>query len=128
MQTVQEIYEAFGRGDVAAILDRVTDDVDWASECAPGVAPWHGVRRGKGEVGAFFEALGSTVDVLEFAPRAFATNETDVMVVIDFEMKIRATGRTGAMTLHHHWRLRDGKVFRYRGTEDTALTAALLAG
>jgi ketosteroid isomerase-like protein len=127
IQTVQQIYEAFGRGDVATILEKVTDDVDWASECAPGVAPWHGVRRGKEQVRGFFEALGSTVEVLEFSPRAIAANETDVMVIIDFEMKVPATGRSGAMTLHHYWRLRDGKVFHYRGTEDTALTAALLA-
>ena len=30
-------------------------------------------------------------------------------------------------TLHHWWRFRDGKVYYYRGTEDTALTARLLS-
>jgi len=30
------------------------------------------------------------------------------------------------MDLHHYWRLRDGKVAYYRGSEDTALTAAIL--
>ena len=39
IQTVQEIYEAFGRGDVATILDKVADDVDWASEPASSIAP-----------------------------------------------------------------------------------------
>ena len=28
---VREIYDAVGRGDVAAILDRVSDDADWAA-------------------------------------------------------------------------------------------------
>jgi ketosteroid isomerase-like protein len=27
--TVQSIYEAFGRGDIPAILDRISDDVIW---------------------------------------------------------------------------------------------------
>jgi ketosteroid isomerase-like protein len=31
IQTAREIYEAFGRGDVEAILERVTDDVDWST-------------------------------------------------------------------------------------------------
>ncbi len=31
IKTVQQIYEAFGRGDVATILDKVDDNVDWAS-------------------------------------------------------------------------------------------------
>jgi len=29
LRVVEEIYDAVGRGDVSAILDRVTDDVDW---------------------------------------------------------------------------------------------------
>ncbi len=32
IKTITQVYEAFGRGDVAAILDAVTDDVDWAAE------------------------------------------------------------------------------------------------
>ena len=32
IDTVQTIHEVFGRGDVATILDQLTDDVDWASE------------------------------------------------------------------------------------------------
>ena len=34
IQTVKEIYDAVGRGDVDAILERVTDDVDWAADVA----------------------------------------------------------------------------------------------
>ena len=34
IKTIMSVYEAFGRGDVAAILDAVTDDVDWAAEAA----------------------------------------------------------------------------------------------
>ena len=33
IETVQQIYQAFGRGDVPAILDHLADDVDW--ECGP---------------------------------------------------------------------------------------------
>ena len=42
---VKEIYDAVGRGDVAAILDRVSDDVDWAAEAASKTAPWYGPRQ-----------------------------------------------------------------------------------
>jgi ketosteroid isomerase-like protein len=126
LQKVQQIYEAFGQGDVATILDLLADDVDFASEPDQKIAPWHG-RRGKSEVPAFFQALGETVDVTEFTPSAFATNDTDVMAVIRFGVKVKATGKTGTMDLHHWWRFRDGKVVLYRGTEDTALVAELLA-
>ena len=33
IQTAKQMYEAFGRGDVQAILDRVTDDVDCSIGC-----------------------------------------------------------------------------------------------
>lgn len=128
VETVQRVYEAFGRADVAAILDEVTDDVDWASESESRIAPWHGVYHGKAELPRFFEALGSTVQVTEFTPLAFASSDTDVMVVVRFEMKVLATGKSGAMDLHHWWRFREGKICWYRGTEDTALTAELMSG
>ena len=125
--TIQSIYEAFGRGDVASILERVTDDVDWASESSSTIAPWHGVRHGKAEVTGFFEAFGTASDVIEFTPLSFTANDSgDVMAVVRLDMKVRATGRSGAMNIHHWWRLRDGKVWHYRGTEDTALVASLL--
>ena len=37
---VKEIYDAVGRGDVATILDLVSDDVHWAAEAASKTAPW----------------------------------------------------------------------------------------
>jgi len=32
IKTIQTLYEAFGRGDVDAILGDLTDDVDWAAD------------------------------------------------------------------------------------------------
>jgi ketosteroid isomerase-like protein len=34
LKTVRTIYDAFGRGDLASILDTVTDDIDWSSAAA----------------------------------------------------------------------------------------------
>jgi uncharacterized protein len=128
ISTVQAIYEAFGRGDIDAILERLTDDVDWASEAESDIAPWHGVRRGKNQVPSFFEALATSIDVTEFTPLTFASNETDVLVVVRFGFTVRENGNSGSMDIHHWWRFRDEQVCFYRGTEHTALTAALLAG
>jgi uncharacterized protein len=125
VKAVQLIYEAFGRADVQAILDHLTDDVDWAVE-PDGPAPWNGLRRGKPEVAAFFQSLGETVEVTDFTPLAFATNDSDVMVVIRYGARGRSTGKSATMDLHHWWRFRDGKVFYVRGTEDTAKTKELL--
>ena len=125
--TVQGIYEAFGRGDVAAILDQVTEDVDWASEPDNTIgAPWQGLYKGKGEVPGFFQAIAENVDVTQFDVVSIAANDTEVLAVVRFGMKVKATGKQGEMDLHHWFVFRDGKVCKYRGTEDTALTAQLL--
>jgi len=128
IKTIMSVYEAFGRGDVAAILDAVTDDVDWAAEADPGVAPWHGVRHGKDAVATFFADFGGTMEVEEFTPVSVAANDTDVLTVVRFRARSRATGKTAAMNLHHFFTFRDGKIAFYRGTEDTAQTEAVLQG
>ena len=127
IQTVKNAYEAFGRGDVAAILDLVTDDVDWASEASGTDAPWWGVRKGKEQAGAFFEALGKTMEVEEFTPLAFATTDDgDVLTVVKYAARYRETGKLVSMNIHHWWRFTNGKISFYRGTEDTIATASAL--
>jgi uncharacterized protein len=126
IQTVQGIYEAFGRGDIGFILDQLTDGVDWASCPDSQAAPWHGIHRGKAEVPKFFNALTENLDITEFTPLSFAANETDVMVVTHWAATAPATGKSAAMDIHHWWRFRDGKIYFYRGTEDTAHTQELL--
>ena len=126
IKTIMSVYEAFGRGDVAAILDTVASDVDWAAEADPAVAPWHGVRHGRAAVAAFFADFGSTMEVEEFTPVSIAANDTDVLSVVRFRVRSRATGKTAAMDLHHWFTFRDSKIAHYRGTEDTAQTQAVL--
>ncbi len=126
IKTIQTIYEAFGRGDVATILDGVTDDVDWASDTSSSVAPWYGVKHGKAGVTAFFEAFGTTMEVEEFTPLTFAANEDAVFTVVRFRAKPRATGKVVEMNLHHYFRFRGAKIWYYRGTEDSAMTEAAL--
>jgi len=126
IKAVVAAYEAFGRGDVAAILDAVTDDVDWAAEAATPSAPWYGVRHGKDAVAQFFTDFGSAMEVEEFTPLTFAANETDVLTVVRCRTRSRRTGKSAAMDLHHLFKFRDGKIAYYRGTEDTAQTEAVL--
>jgi hypothetical protein len=39
------------------------------------------MRKGRDEVGGFFEAIGGAVDVRVFNPRSFTSNEDEVMVL-----------------------------------------------
>jgi ketosteroid isomerase-like protein len=123
---VSEIYAAVGRGDVAAILDRVTDDVDWSAEAASNAAPWYGPRTGKTGVESFFRDLAESIEITEFTPHGFAAGQDDVHLLVRWTFRSVITGRQASMTMHHYWRIRDGKIEYFRGGEDTEQTARVL--
>ncbi|HEY3833932.1 MAG TPA: nuclear transport factor 2 family protein [Acidimicrobiia bacterium] len=127
IRTIQSVYEAFGRGDVAFIANCMTNDVDWASDTSSDVAPWYGVHKGPQGVGDFFTAFGGAMDVDDFTPLTFAAADDDVLTVVRFGATSRKTGKSASMQLHHWFRFSNGKIAYYRGTEDTAITAAALA-
>ena len=127
IDTAKQMYEALGRGDIQAILDLVTDDVDWSTDAAIASAPWYGPRHGTDGVVSFLQAIGQTGPVTEFTPLAYAsTVEGDVMVFIRYAFTVTATGKHVAMNMHHYLKFRDGKACYVRSSEDTAQVAAAL--
>jgi uncharacterized protein len=127
LKLVREIYDAVGRGDVPAILDRVTDDVDWSAEADSHAAPWYGPRSGKTGVASFFGDLAGSIEVTDFTPHSFAAGQDDVHLLVRWTFRSIATGQQASMTMHHYWRVRDGKVDCFRGSEDTEQTARTLS-
>ena len=127
LSTVKAIYDAVGCGDVDAILARVTDDVDWAADAAGDAAPWYGARTGKDGVASFFGDLASSIEITEFTPHSYAAGQDDVHLLVNWTFRPLTNGRQTSMTMHHYWRLRDGKVEYFRGSEDSALTAQAFA-
>ena len=129
IESVQRMYEALGRGDVAAILTEVADDVDWVAVTEKGNAsvPWYGSYQGKESVPRFFEQIGSNVQITEFSPLSFTSNETDVMVALRWGITVNATGRSVTLPLQHWFRFADGKIVFVRTAEDSEQTAAAFA-
>ena len=127
VQTIQAVYEAFGRGDVGFILDSVSDDVDWATDTSSTAAPWYGPHHGKAGVTDFFQVFGSTMTVQQFEPVSFTSSDSEVQTVVKVVATRVANGRTAEMNLHHWFQFRQGKIAYYRGSEDTAQVEALFA-
>lgn len=64
----QSIYAAFGRGDIPAILNVLTDDVEF-HEPPGGAPPFTGIYRGRAGAGTFFQEMLGAVDVLMLEPQ-----------------------------------------------------------
>jgi len=133
LATVGAIYEAFGKGDVPAILATMADDVEWEawadnSAVKAGV-PWLVPRRGPAEVAKFFEAVGQ-MEIVDFQVLNMMEGGNQVAVEFILEAKLPAWGggyyRDEEM---HLWTFNDaGKVVRLRHYTDTAKHIAAYQG
>jgi ketosteroid isomerase-like protein len=59
IDTVKQIYEAFGRGDIPAIIDKLDPNVKWDVEVSTPGVPWLQPRRGAANIPAFFREPGA---------------------------------------------------------------------
>jgi uncharacterized protein len=128
-RVVQQMYAAFGRGDMPALLSVLADDVDWHWQMAgPANLPYAGRWRGREQVAQFFTAISETVEVQQFEPQEFIA-QGDTVVVLGHERSCaRSTGRAFEQEWAHVYALRDGKVVRFRAYEDTAAQVAASHG
>jgi ketosteroid isomerase-like protein len=125
LDAVGRLYAAYGRGDMGAVLDELADDVDWAAEAAGTAVPWWGPHRGRDDVPRFFEAIAANVDISKFDIVTMTANdEGDVIATIDWSFTVKATGKTASMFMQHWWRFAEGKIAFFRGSEDSAQSAA----
>ena len=128
VDVVQQGYEAFGRGDIPAVLELLTDDVEWTMQ-GPSVIPFAGTFRGREGIAEFFTLLDETLEFEQFEPRKFV-GQDDTVVVVGYERGlVKPTGRMFEQEWAHVYTLRDGKIATGLFVEDTAtLVDALSAG
>jgi uncharacterized protein len=123
-QTVRNIYDAFSRGDVEAILAGLTDDFSWN---VPGGAPFAGFRRGKDGMRQFLAQLAEMVSTERFEVVEVLADGDKVVVLGQERSMARATGRWYETDFAHVWTLRDGKVSRGQVFADTQAGTAAFA-
>ena len=91
--TVQRLYEAFGQGDIPAILALLAPDVEWEYGTLDAGVPWLKTRNGVAEVPKFFEALGA-LDFQKFQPKTLLENGNSVVTILDLQVVVKSNGRT----------------------------------
>ena len=75
----QSAYEAFGRGDMAALAEVMTDDIEWLNPGDPAHDPNAGTFNGKEAVLGWFGGLASTLDFTRFEPQDFIAQNDKVV-------------------------------------------------
>ncbi|SFU35852.1 nuclear transport factor 2 family protein [Pseudoduganella namucuonensis] len=118
-EVVQQIYAAFGRGEIAAVMELVANEVDWEFVGLPSLA-YAGRRRNWEEVAEFFAEIPKADLIRVFEPREFFASGSHVAVLGWEESTAIETGRDFATEWMHLFTVEDGKVTRWRGFLDTA--------
>ena len=129
--TIADVYVAFGRGDVPAILDRLAADVAW-EEWSDNFAQRAGVphltaRRGPADVAGFFGVLGSYT-VEDFAVLDIIGTGHQVVAEVRATFAIPGGGRFTDEEIHLWTFDADGLVTRFRHYCDTAKHIAVSEG
>jgi ketosteroid isomerase-like protein len=118
---VKELYAAFGRGDMPAMLRVLDDDIQWNY---PGsdLIPWAGSFRGHDGVQQVFAAIASQADIERFEPQRFLAQDDSVVVLGWERVRVKRTSRTFEAHWTHAYTLSRGKVTTFREYTDTAAT------
>ncbi len=126
VETVQRMYEAFGRGDVPAILAGLAEDVRWEDHPTGNAAQDHDVpymrpRSGREAVAGFFQEIGEDFEMQSFNPHSFLEGDGLVAAVIEYELTVKTTGkRVRDEEVHLYEFDSEGKVTAFRHFLDTA--------
>ena len=128
IDAVQEIYAAFGRGDLPAILERLSPEVDWREVGRESDFPAFRHCKGHEEVVSFFQQVAGTADFTAFEVESICASGDKVFVEGSNERVMKATGKTAASPWLHIFTFEDGKVARFVDYIDTAAVAEAYRG
>lgn len=119
--TVARIYEAFGRGDVPAILEPLAEDIEWEFGASDHGVPWLQPRRGRDGVVAFFQTLAEGLDINDFQVHAILAEGDWVVALLRVGGTVKSTGKPMLEVCEANiWKFDDkGRVVAFRHAADT---------
>ncbi|MEA2196245.1 MAG: uncharacterized protein QOJ25_296 [Solirubrobacteraceae bacterium] len=102
-------YEAFGRGDIPAVIGVLDEHIVWNT---PAVLPHAMAVNGRDEVGAFFQNLASTWQDFNLEIDDFVASGDRVCVIGKAGGSLEG-GKTASYGFVHAWTVRDGVCVRF---------------
>jgi ketosteroid isomerase-like protein len=116
---VDGLYEAFGRGDIGAILSGVDENIEWR---VPENLPHGGSFHGREGLGRFFQGIGESWEGLTVDVKNVVGGDDEVVILAHVHGLLRATGESTGYAAAHAWTLRGGTPIRFDEYVDAPLT------
>ena len=124
LHLVQQLYEAFARGDMPGVLATLNPAIEWIS--AEG-APYPGTFVGPNAIVTnIFARLAGEWDGFRVEPAEFLDAGDYVVALGRHQGTYKSTGRAMSAAFAHVWTVRDGRIVRFRQYADTRKMAEAL--
>lgn len=119
---VRGIYEAFGSGDVAGALARMSPDIVWNEAENYPYADGNPYRGPEAVLGVFGR-IAAEWDGFTVVPNQFLAAADTVVVLGRYRGTFRKTGKAQNSQMVHVWRVEDGKAVSFQQYVDTLQVA-----
>ena len=116
---VKGIYEAFGTGDVPAVVAAMSPDIEWNEAENFPYSDGNPYRGPDAIVGGVFARIGGEWDDFSVDPEQFLDAGDTVVMTGRYTGSYKSTGRPIDAQVAHFWTLADGKVVRFQQLVDT---------
>lgn len=118
---LKSLYDAFGRGDVPAVLGAMSPEIRWyeaeSNPYMPSGEAWVGPDA---IVNNLFIKLATEWDGFAVHPKRFYDAGSSVIVEVRYGGTYKATGKSLDAQVCHIWDVTNGKVTRFQQHLDTA--------
>ena len=117
--TIQDLYGAFARGDIASVLAKLAPDIRWTE--AEGF-PYGGTYIGPEAVlNNVFMKLGSEWDGFAAVPNELIAQANTVVALGDYSGTFKATGKSFKAPFVHVWKFDGTSITQFTQHTDTAI-------
>lgn len=123
--TIKSAFDAFGRGDIDAVLAAWHEDVRWEGTNDDRL-PMGGRMEGHEAVAKGLGSLAESWDDFEAVADEFHESGDNVIVLGHFAGTAKATGKQTRFPFVHIYRMRDGKAGEVLALSDTYEVAKAL--
>jgi len=123
VRLIEELYDAFSRGDVVAVLNLLDPQAELDFE-GPKTIPWTGNWHGREGWVQFFQTLGANADEIALKMEPFAAQGDNVVTAGRYQARVKLTGQRIDSPLAHLWTVRNGMVVKCQELTNTATEAA----
>lgn len=127
VEVIRGMYEAFGRGDVPAVLGQMDQRIEWREAENFIYADRNPYMGPQAVLEGVFMRLGAEWEGFTVTPEEWLDAGNHVVVLGTYTGRHRETGREVRAQFAHVWGVRGGRVVRFQQYTDTKQFAEAVA-